>query len=285
MAGLAEQECPIQEGSTWQDYFRYSAKTDIIQIQVLLDYAADNNIELTDKDAADVNEQFNTIEETAKSFGYDNADELYSLNYGTGVTVEIARQEALRGALAQKAYSEKQGSLKWTDQELEEHYISMGGSADNNYPTVSVRHILVKAKASEDGIITDEAKETARLHAEEILAEYEAGEKTEESFAALAQKYSEDSLSNKNGGLEENVGQGQMLQEFNDFCFDDHQPGDTGIVYCECNSYTGYHVIYYVGECPLLSNVISKTSLEGETMAKWLNSPRSAKSQKKKGFL
>ena len=90
---------------------------------------------------------------------------------------------------------------------------------DNHYNTVNVRHILVNAEADADGNYTDEAKAAAKARAEEILAEFEAGDKTEDSFAALAEQYSEDPGSNTNGGLYENVAKGQMVQEFNDFCF------------------------------------------------------------------
>ena len=114
------------------------------------------------------------------------------------------------------------------------------GREDNHYPTASVRHILIKAEADEEGNYTDEAKEAAKARAEEILAEFEAGDKTEESFAALAEQYSEDEGSNTNGGLYENIYKGQMVQEFNDFCFGGHKPGDTAIVYGESGSYAGY---------------------------------------------
>lgn len=41
------------------------------------------------------------------------------------------------------------------------------------------------------------------------------------------------------------VYQGQMVTEFNDWCFDPaRQTGDTGIIH---NESTGYHVMYFVG--------------------------------------
>ena len=145
------------------------------------------------------------------------------------------------------------------------------GREDNHYPTASVRHILIKAEADEEGNYTDEAKEAAKARAEEILAEFEAGDKTEESFAALAEQYSEDEGSNTNGGLYENIYKGQMVQEFNDFCFGGHKPGDTAIVYGESGSYAGYHVVYYVGDGELYSDYIAKTALQSEAMSDWAN--------------
>lgn len=119
---------------------------------------------------------------------------------------------------------------------------------DNSYKTINVRHILINAVASEDGTYTDEAKAEAKSKAETLLAAWEVGDATEDSFAELANENSEDTGSNTNGGLYEGVYKGQMVTEFNDWCFaEGRKPGDTGIVYNE-GSYVGYHVIYYVGE-------------------------------------
>ena len=147
---------------------------------------------------------------------------------------------------------------------------------DNHYNTANVRHILVKAEADADGNYTDEAKAAAKARAEEILAEYESGDKTEDSFAALANEYSEDTGSNTNGGLYENVAKGEMVQEFNDFCFDSHKPGDTGIVYGESGSYAGYHVMYYVGEGELCSTVIAESDLRNADAEAWMEEAEAA---------
>nr|MCR5088496.1 peptidyl-prolyl cis-trans isomerase [Oscillospiraceae bacterium] len=144
------------------------------------------------------------------------------------------------------------------------------GRNDNHYATRNVRHILINAEANEEGTFTDEAKAAAKARAEEILAEFEAGDRTEESFAALAEEYSGDSGSNTNGGLYENIARGQMVPEFDEFCFAEHKPGDTGIVYGENGSYAGYHIMYYVGEGPLYSSYIAKSELQSEAVSSWL---------------
>lgn len=142
---------------------------------------------------------------------------------------------------------------------------------DNHYKTASVRHILVKAAADADGNYTDEAKAAAKAKAEEILAEYLAGDKSEESFAALAEQYSEDPGSNTKGGLYEGISKGQMVQEFNDFCFAPHSKGDTAIVYGESGSYAGYHVMYYVGEGKLYCNTLAEEELRDSDTQAWLD--------------
>ena len=140
-------------------------------------------------------------------------------------------------------------------------FVSRGS---NDYNLVNVRHILIRAEADENGEYTDEALAAAKERAEEILAEWEENA-TEENFAALAEQYSEDGGSNTNGGLYENVAKGQMVEEFNAFCFDEgHKAGDTGIVYGNNGSYAGYHVIYYAGEGPVYAEYIAENALRNE---------------------
>lgn len=141
---------------------------------------------------------------------------------------------------------------------------------DNHYPMAQVRHILVRAVAGEDGTFTDEAKAEAKAKAEDILNEWKSGDMTEDSFAELANKYSEDPGSNTRGGLYDNVAKGQMVEEFDRFCFEGHKPGDTGIVYGESGGVPGYHVMFYVGEGDLYSNYIAKNALLNQDMNKWM---------------
>ncbi len=142
------------------------------------------------------------------------------------------------------------------DADTSTYYVVVYHGRDRQaYNTVDVRHILVQV--DESGLdSTSETydadlqarKDEARAKAEDLLAQWQAGEATEDSFAAMANENSEDPGSNTNGGLYEQVAQGQMVTEFNDWCFDPaRQPGDTGIVYGESSSYKGYHVMYFSG--------------------------------------
>lgn len=142
-------------------------------------------------------------------------------------------------------------------------------SSDNNYNVAQVRHILIKAAADENGEYTDEAKAEALARAEEILAEWKAGAATEDSFAALAEQYSEDEGSNANGGLYDTVGKGEMVEEFDEFCFAGHKAGDTAIVYGESGTYAGYHVMYYIGEGDLYSHIIAKNDMMNTEINEW----------------
>ena len=140
------------------------------------------------------------------------------------------------------------------------------GEEDNHYNTVSVRHILIKAvDADGDGEYSDEEKAAALERIQEIEAEWQAGDATEDSFAELAKQYSEDDGSKENGGLYEGIYKGQMVTEFNDFCFAGRSSGDTGIVYGETSSYAGYHLIYFVSaDGELYSRTMAEQELRSE---------------------
>lgn len=143
--------------------------------------------------------------------------------------------------------------------------------SDNQLPLVNVRHILVNYQGgtTEDGVTTysDEEKAAAKAAAEELLAQWKAGEATDESFAALAHDNTDDPGSAENGGLYENVYPGQMVVNFNDWCFDSsRKPGDTGIV----ESNYGYHVMYFVGNAEqTYREHLIRSELETDTMNQW----------------
>ncbi len=104
--------------------------------------------------------------------------------------------------------------------------------------TKDVRHILFTE--GEYG-----SKEAAKAKAEEVLALYNAGDKTAEAFGKLAKEYTEDSNFYK-GGLYEDVVEGSMTDEFDAWLFDEkRKAGDVEIV--ETKSY-GYHIMYFVGD-------------------------------------
>lgn len=121
---------------------------------------------------------------------------------------------------------------------------------DNQIPLANVRHILVSFEGgtynSTTGSTTysDAEKKAAKDKADKLLAEWKNGAATEDSFAEMANKHSADG-DGTTGGLYEDVYPGQMVTNFNDWCFDEsRKAGDTGIV----ESVYGYHVMYYVSD-------------------------------------
>ena len=113
-------------------------------------------------------------------------------------------------------------------------------------PTVDVRHILfMTVDSSTREPLSDEEVAEKKAKAEEVLAQWKAlDDKTEEAFGDLANENSEDTGSNTNGGLYENVTPGMMVDSFDKWIFDkSRKVGDVEMVESEF----GYHIMYYVG--------------------------------------
>lgn len=110
--------------------------------------------------------------------------------------------------------------------------------------TVNVRHILFMTVDQQTGEALDAEKiKEAKKNAEDALETWKSGDKTEDSFAALAADLSEDTGSQSNGGLYENVLPGTMVAPFDSWIFDAaRKEGDAEIVETEY----GYHVIYFI---------------------------------------
>ena len=142
----------------------------------------------------------------------------------------------------------------------------------DNSPTVNVRHILIQAEdADGDGKSTDAELAAAKAEIERIKAEYDAGEQTEDAFAELANRYSTDPGSNTNGGLYENVYEGQMVPEFNEFCFDPaRKAGDVEIISDE--QYNGWHLMYFVGTGESYTDQVIREKLASEKLQAFADS-------------
>lgn len=109
----------------------------------------------------------------------------------------------------------------------------------DDYNAVNVRHILFTTE-------NYESIEKATEKAQEVLDEFNAGDKSEDSFAALAKENSDDSTVDENGGLYENVTNdtSSYPESFVEWCFDDSRKvGDVGIVSTD----SSVHIIYYSG--------------------------------------
>ena len=142
----------------------------------------------------------------------------------------------------------------------------------NETNLVNVRHILVSytgGTTDSTGATTysDEEKAAARKAAQEILDTFNAGEKTEEAFAALATEKTTDTGSKENGGLYENVYPGQMVSEFDKWCFDAARtPGETAIVETEY----GCHVMYFVSTADTTyRDFMIESTLRSNDLTEW----------------
>ncbi|MBQ2775122.1 MAG: peptidylprolyl isomerase [Clostridia bacterium] len=110
---------------------------------------------------------------------------------------------------------------------------------------VDVRHILLsflEDPSDTTSTPTDKQIAAAKTSADEIYKQWQAGEKTEDSFAALAKEKSKDSGSAADGGLITGItSTSSYVESFLNWCFTEgRKPGDHGII----ESSYGYHIMY-----------------------------------------
>ena len=171
----------------------------------------------------------------------------YSVTSGYGVMAEWLLDSA-----------REPGDMAVLENEGVGYYVVCFNSRSDNsdYNGVAFRHILVNVEdEDEDGEFSEEEIEAAEQKIQEIRDEWISDGETEDAFAALANANSDDTGSNGSslysteGGLYEHVAKDQMVEPINDWIFDDaRQSGDSEIIYVESSNYTGYHLVYFVGE-------------------------------------
>ena len=271
---LDTQTCGMVENRTWQQYFLEQALSSWKVYEAIYRSAQENGFQISEELQNELDTIETGLEETAQKNGYGTAEDMIHKNFGPGASV--ADYKAFWDLYYRSSgyYTEVNASFAPTEQELEEYfnaheadYAEKGLTKDTH--TVDVRHILITPESTPvDGsttgetTISDEAWADAEAKAKEILSQYLAGDKTEDSFATLANENSQDPGSNTNGGLYTGVSQGQMVEAFDAWCFDDgRQVGDTDIVK---TSY-GYHVMLYCGSATVWQDQVKSDILTEKT--------------------
>ncbi len=236
------QQYFLQTGlDTWHSYAALSAQAEAAGFQIPAEY----------RDYLDSIPS--TMNTGAVEAGFENAEQMLQADMGTGATLEsyLNFMEAYYTGLLY--YNDQVEQIVLSDDEVAAYYAEhaeeyAGNGLTKDTKFVDVRHILVMPQGgtvNEDGSTTysEDEWETCRQEAQKILDEYLAGEQTEEHFAELAGLYSVDGGSNQNGGLYTDVYEGQMVEPFEDWCFDAGRTfGETGLV----KTNYGYHVMFFV---------------------------------------
>ena len=220
-------------------YAENAADYDVISYVYYADYDGTVDAEAV---AAAVN---GTSEEEFISYMEENYDVTPTSTSGTGSSVSDAYADWLTDSA--RAAGDVTTAV---DETNEITYIVMFLDRDtNDYNAVNFRHILIQAEDTDgDGEFSAEEIAAAADEAQSVYDEWLAGDATEDSFAELANTYTDDSGSSTTGGLYEHVAKNQMVEPINDWIFDGtRQPGDTEIISYEGDNYTGTHVVYFVG--------------------------------------
>ena len=99
-------------------------------------------------------------------------------------------------------------------------------------PTRQTRHILIQAEIDESASAPTEAQmSVAKIRAEKLLVQWQAGVATEESFAELANANSDDGSSNTNGGLYDMVYEGQFVPNYIEWLFNSARQSGTSVLW------------------------------------------------------
>ena len=102
---------------------------------------------------------------------------------------------------------------------------------------------------------------------EEILDEWKSGAATEDSFAELCKKYTQDTSAVENGGLFEQVTKTGMTEEISSWIFDSsRQAGDTVSITVNDTTY----VLYYIGQDQPEWKINIKNTLVSDTMSQYM---------------
>lgn len=239
---------------SWQQFFLDGAIYTWQNYQAMELMASEAGFQLPEAQETELQEEPANLSEAAQNQGFENADALIRARVGAACS-EQAYMKYMRTFYTYMGYyNHYYDAVELTEEDIsaffsenEDYYTSSGITLDTFYD-VDVRHVLLQPEGGETGedgypVFTDEAWEACRVKVEEIYNQWQQGDMSEESFAQLAMDYSADGNAST-GGLYENVYEGQMVQAYNDWCFDtSRRVGDHGLV----KTPYGYHIMFFCG--------------------------------------
>lgn len=255
---LDVQSCPMAElPCTWQQFFLASALNSWRNYQAAAAEAEKAGYQLDSELQEQLDNAAENLEASASGYGFESAEALLASDIGNGAGLEDYVHFLNLYYTGSLYFSDLCDRYQPTDAQVEAYYDAneqayLDSGLTKEEKTVDVRHILIMPEgATSDNIRTetfdDAAWEASRIKAEELMRLFEEGDKTEDSFSQLAMLHSQDG-SASNGGLYSGVSSGQMVDAFNDWCFDSsRQPGAYGLVKTEF----GYHLMYFVDSHPV----------------------------------
>ncbi len=167
---------------TYADYFEQQAIASIREAYVLYSEALADGYELTEADQKNIDTQLETIDTTAKSYGY-STNRYLRRNYGPGVNRKLFEKILTVQTIASSYAAQKGESFTYTLEQLASYYNTHKEDLDK----IDIRYYKVAVTNKADA--TDEEKaealEAARLQAETLVN----GITTEEEYSANILNY------------------------------------------------------------------------------------------------
>ena len=241
---------------TWQHYFLRNTLDALHESMALMLEAESADLELPEEMITDLNSLEADLDKAAKENGFETGEEYLRDRHGAGVTVADFCQYMRMTYLSAYYYSLQVDAIAVTDEKIEAYYnqnqtvLNQSGIVKDGTMVRHLRHILLPVEdySDKEGATRDDATEAdwekCRQAAEALLEEWLGGEKTEDSFAALAEKHSKDEGSRYDGGLYQGcTDRSSFDQPFRAwYMAAQRQTGDYGII----KSAYGYHLMYFV---------------------------------------
>ena len=252
---LSEQVSDKATGKTWEQTFLEQALADWKSYVLMGQEAKQNGHKLEEEHQEYLDNLYEELKEVALKEEILSVEGFLEIKVCEGCTFEDYKYYMELYYNGQSYYNYLLTNTEVTDAELETYFTENADMLKSDYSVtkdsgklVDVRHILIMPKGATDETISkeefdDEAWAYAEKTANEILDQWKAGEKTEESFAELAKEKTQDTGSKETGGLYGSItSKSNLVKPFLDWCMDESRTvGDTGVVKTEY----GYHVMYY----------------------------------------
>ena len=248
---LDQQLCSHStEGWTWQQYFLNVALREWQMYNAFCQEAEAVGYEFTVDVETMLSDMKASLEQNAVAEGFVNADQMVQHDMGPGASLDAYLQFT---GLMERGYDYSEhlyATLVPTEDQIRSYYeenlamFEERGITDDGSVFVDVRHILLQPADKEN----EQDWLNCEKEAQALLDQWVADGAKEDSFAALAKEHSADGGSKNNGGLYEYVQTGDMVEEFDAWCFDEsRKTGDFGIV----KTVHGYHLMYFVKSEPI----------------------------------
>ena len=251
---LDQQNCKDSQG-TWQHFFLDKALLNWHSYQALAMVASEEGYQLEQAYQTELDNLRATLTDAVLDSDYNSIDAMLQADVGPGCDYDDYYDYMNTYYRGYSYLKHQVDQIEITDEMIQSYFedheeeLAKDGITKDSGDVKDVRHILIAVEGGtedEEGTVTysEQEWEACRAEAQKVLDEWLSGEATEESFTELAYQYSEDTGSNQNGGLYENLNsESGFVPEFIDwYMAEDRKTGDYGLIRTEY----GYHVMYFV---------------------------------------
>ncbi len=255
---LDEQKSMMEDGSTWQQYFLSSALEMWQSNQAFAQLAAEANFQLDEEYQAYLDGMEASLNESAKKNGFEDATAMLQEEMGPGCTVEDYLAYVKASALGSEYFGTLYDAIDPTAAQIEAFFTEKEAEFKQEEITkdsgkyYTIRHIQFKLTggtkdAEGNTVYTEEEWKTCLDKAQKVMDTWTAGEKTEDSFAALVKENTEDTNTQENGGKLAGFAKGDLSKVYGEsmdswVTEESRKAGDCELVKTE----SGYHMVFFV---------------------------------------